>query len=39
MTTPTSPVARLNDPSLLKTDGLINGHWLHGSRRFDGLDP
>ncbi len=39
MTTPTSPLARLNDPSLLKTDGLINGHWLPGSSRFDVLDP
>jgi succinate-semialdehyde dehydrogenase/glutarate-semialdehyde dehydrogenase len=35
----TSPLALLNDPTLLKTDGLINGQWLAGSGRFDVLDP
>lgn len=35
----TSPLALLKDPSLLKTDGLINGQWVKGSSRFDVLDP
>ena len=35
----TSPLAQLKDPSLLKTDGLINGQWIAGSSRFDVLDP
>jgi len=35
----TSPLARLNDPSLLKTDGLINGQWVAGASRFDVNDP
>jgi len=35
----TSPLALLNDPTLLKTDGLINGQWVAGSSRFDVLDP
>jgi succinate-semialdehyde dehydrogenase/glutarate-semialdehyde dehydrogenase len=35
----TSPLALLKDPSLLKTDGLINGQWVAGSSRFDVLDP
>jgi succinate-semialdehyde dehydrogenase / glutarate-semialdehyde dehydrogenase len=35
----TSPLAQLNDPSLLKTDALINGQWITGSQRFDVLDP
>ncbi len=34
-----SPLALLNDPSLLKTDALINGQWLAGSSRFDVTDP
>lgn len=34
-----SPLARLKDPSLLKTDALINGEWVGGSDRFDVLDP
>src|SRR5690606_24342595 len=29
----TSPLAQLNDPSLLKTDGLINGQWVKGGAR------
>jgi len=35
----TSPLALLKDPSLLKTDALINGQWVAGSRRFDVIDP
>jgi succinate-semialdehyde dehydrogenase / glutarate-semialdehyde dehydrogenase len=35
----TSPLAQLKDPSLLKTDGLINGQWRKGSARFDVHDP
>ena len=35
----TSPLALLNDPSLLKTDALINGQWVAGPSRFDVLDP
>lgn len=41
-----SPLALLNDPTLLKTDALINGQWIKGptvgasgSSRFDILDP
>ncbi|HEY9209458.1 MAG TPA: NAD-dependent succinate-semialdehyde dehydrogenase [Acidovorax sp.] len=39
MDTKTSPLAQLNDPTLLKTDGLINGQWVAGSSRFDVHDP
>ena len=35
----TSPLSLLNDPSLLKTDALINGQWQAGKSRFDILDP
>jgi succinate-semialdehyde dehydrogenase/glutarate-semialdehyde dehydrogenase len=35
----TSPLALLKDPSLLKTDALINGQWVKGSSRFDVQDP
>jgi succinate-semialdehyde dehydrogenase / glutarate-semialdehyde dehydrogenase len=35
----TSPLALLNDPSLLKTDALINGQWVAGSSRFAVHDP
>jgi len=35
----TSPLALLNDPSLLKTDALINGQWVAGSSRFAVTDP
>jgi len=36
-----SPLALLKDPSLLKTDALINGQWVKGAgaRRFDVTDP
>ncbi|WP_087746026.1 MULTISPECIES: NAD-dependent succinate-semialdehyde dehydrogenase [unclassified Acidovorax] len=39
MDTKTSPLAQLNDPTLLKTDGLINGQWVAGTSRFDVHDP
>ncbi|HMN94474.1 MAG TPA: NAD-dependent succinate-semialdehyde dehydrogenase [Hydrogenophaga sp.] len=35
----TSPLALLKDPTLLKTDALINGEWVRGSTRFDVHDP
>jgi succinate-semialdehyde dehydrogenase/glutarate-semialdehyde dehydrogenase len=35
----TSPLASLNDPTLLKTDGLIDGQWVSGSSRFAVHDP
>ena len=35
----TAPLSLLNDPSLLKTDALINGQWVAGSSRFDVHDP
>ncbi|PIT79608.1 succinate-semialdehyde dehydrogenase (NADP(+)) [Limnohabitans sp. JirII-29] len=34
-----TPLSRLNDPTLLKTDALINGQWVQGSSRFDVHDP
>ena len=34
-----SPLAQLKDPTLLKTDALINGQWVVGNSRFDVLDP
>ena len=39
MDTKTSPLSLLRDPTLLKTDALINGLWVAGSGRFDVLDP
>jgi succinate-semialdehyde dehydrogenase/glutarate-semialdehyde dehydrogenase len=35
----TSPLTLLKDPSLLKTDALVNGLWVKGAKRFDVLDP
>ena len=35
----TSPLSLLADPSLLKTDALINGQWIAGRARFDVNDP
>ena len=35
----TSPLASLNDPSLLKADALINGAWVQSASRFDVNDP
>ncbi|MCW2311346.1 NAD-dependent succinate-semialdehyde dehydrogenase [Rhodoferax antarcticus] len=34
-----SPLSLLKDPTLLKTDALINGEWLSGSSRFAVTDP
>ncbi len=34
-----SPLDALADPSLLKTDALINGRWVAGASRFDVHDP
>ena len=39
MGTKASPLARLQDPTLLKTDAFINGQWVAGSSRFDVTDP
>ena len=35
----TSPLSLLNDPTLLKTNALINGQWVKGAQRFDVHDP
>jgi succinate-semialdehyde dehydrogenase / glutarate-semialdehyde dehydrogenase len=35
----TAPLSLLNDPTLLKTDALINGLWVKGASRFDVHDP
>ena len=35
----TSPISLLKDPSIFKTDALINGQWLKGGARFDVTDP
>ncbi len=35
----TAPLSLLNDPTLLKTDALINGDWVKGASRFDVHDP
>jgi len=35
----TSPLSLLKDPTLLKTDALINGEWVKGAARFDVHDP
>ena len=35
----TSPLSLLKDPSIFKTDALINGQWLAGSARFNVTDP
>ncbi|HRK40133.1 MAG TPA: NAD-dependent succinate-semialdehyde dehydrogenase [Burkholderiaceae bacterium] len=34
-----SPLTPLKDPSLLKTDALINGQWVTGTSRFAVTDP
>jgi succinate-semialdehyde dehydrogenase/glutarate-semialdehyde dehydrogenase len=39
MDTKTSPLSLLNDPTLLKTDALIDGAWVAGASRFDVVDP
>jgi succinate-semialdehyde dehydrogenase/glutarate-semialdehyde dehydrogenase len=35
----TSPLALLKDPTLLKTDALVNGQWVAGPSRFAVTDP
>ena len=39
MSASTSPLSLLKDPSLLKTDALINGQWVQGVSRFEVFDP
>jgi len=39
MTALTSPLASLQDPSLLKTQALIDGQWVDAAERFDVRDP
>src|SRR6516225_1328935 len=39
MDTKTSPIALLNDPSLLRTHSLVDGEWIGGTSRFDVNDP
>ncbi|MBH1986006.1 MAG: NAD-dependent succinate-semialdehyde dehydrogenase [Burkholderiales bacterium] len=39
MTAMTSPLASLQDPSLLKTQALIDGQWVDAAGRFDVTDP
>ena len=39
MNTSTSPLYKLKDPTLLKTDALVNGEWLAGITRFAVNDP
>jgi len=39
MSTLISPLSLLKDPSLFKTDALINGQWVAGSSRFAVTDP
>jgi succinate-semialdehyde dehydrogenase/glutarate-semialdehyde dehydrogenase len=35
----TSPLSALQDPALLRTNALIDGHWVAGSARFAVTDP
>jgi len=35
----TSPLALLQDPTLLKTDAFINGQWVKGQSTFEVADP
>ena len=35
----TSPLSLLKDPTLLKTDALVNGQWVSGGSRFAVTDP
>ena len=39
MDTKTSPLSLLNDPTLLKTDALLDGAWVGGGARFPVTDP
>lgn len=34
-----TPLSQLNDPTLLRTDGLINGQWVVAVERFEVDDP
>ena len=39
MPTPTNPLSQLNDATLLKTQGLVDGQWVAGSEQFAVHDP
>ncbi|MBP9058006.1 MAG: NAD-dependent succinate-semialdehyde dehydrogenase, partial [Polaromonas sp.] len=39
MNTNQSPLSKLKDPTLLKTDALVNGEWMAGTSRFAVNDP
>ena len=39
MTALPHPLSQLNDPSLLKTDALIDGRWVKAGKRFAVTDP
>ena len=39
MNTSTSPLAALQDPTLLKTQALIDGQWVNAAQHFDVTDP
>jgi succinate-semialdehyde dehydrogenase / glutarate-semialdehyde dehydrogenase len=39
MTTSNSPLSLLKDPTLLKTDALVNGQWVPSKSRFAVTDP
>ena len=39
MNTMTSPLSALQDPSMLKTQALVDGHWIDGPTRFAVTDP
>jgi succinate-semialdehyde dehydrogenase / glutarate-semialdehyde dehydrogenase len=39
MTTSHSPLSLLKDPTLLKTDALVNGQWVPSNSRFAVTDP
>jgi succinate-semialdehyde dehydrogenase/glutarate-semialdehyde dehydrogenase len=39
MTQASSPLTQLQDPSLIKHQGLINGQWVSGSNTFRVDDP
>jgi succinate-semialdehyde dehydrogenase / glutarate-semialdehyde dehydrogenase len=39
MSNQTNPLSQLKDPSLLKTDALVNGAWVSNASRFAVIDP
>lgn len=39
MSNKTNPLSQLKDPSLLKTDALVNGAWISNAARFAVIDP